>query len=183
MQGRFGIHALGWLLGGAALLSASGGSGCVEIEGGAVEVAWVLRDTRQRSAPCDAEGLKILEIERIDRVRLQIRRISPDGGVSEDLCAAGVVTGCEWSCSNRGGTTPFNIPVPDANPDDGEDSETRDYVFNLVPLSVDGTPIDPSIVAVPSPVRRTVARGDLADLGLWMIVVPAKEDVDEDPDN
>ena len=154
------------------------GTSCLDVSGGAVEVSWVIRDTRQRGAGCDSNGLQIVGTP-IARVRLQVQLVAPDGTVGEDLCAAGVVAGCEWDCKNKGGTTPFDIPVPNADPQASGDADYREYVFSLVPLSGDGTPIDSSIVQVPPPVRRYVRKGDLVDLGLWMMVVPAEEDVDD----
>lgn len=143
--------------------------GCLEIEGGAVEVAWVVRDSRQRAAKCDSESLRLLGLS-IAKIRLRIQPVLQSGEAGDDLCAAGAVRGCEFQCKALGGTTPFSVPVPD-----GEDSV--DYFFSLLPLTGDGSPISPGIVEVPPPMRRTVTVGDLTDLGLWMILVPAKEEL------
>lgn len=151
---------VGWVL----LLGA-----CLEIDGAAAEVAWVLRDSRQRAAKCDSESLKLLGVP-IAKVRLRIQPLDPSGQLGEDLCEAGAVKGCEFSCRSLGGTTPFSIPLPA-----GE--ESADYFFSLAPLTEDGTAIGPDVVSVPPPMRRTVRKGDLADLGLWMIVIPAVEEL------
>lgn len=142
---------------------------CLEIDGGAAEVAWVLRDSRQRAAKCDSESLRTLGVT-ISRVRLRIQPLSSTGDLGEDLCEAGQVRGCEFSCRSLGGTTPFSIPLP-------EGQESADYFFSLAPLTADGTPIGPEVVAVPPPMRRTIWKGGLTDLGLWMLVIPAPEDL------
>lgn len=146
---------------------------CLQIDGGAVEVGWVLRDTRQEKVNCDAPALRAAGI-RIDRIRVQVRLVAPDGTSGDDLCASGAIRGCEFQCENGNGVTPFSIPVPDPDPGDGVQVESREYLFSLLPLSQDGTPIGPELVAVPPPVRRVVRRGDLTDLGIWELVVPAE---------
>ena len=155
-----------WLLA-LPLLCALGA--CPEIDGAAAEVAWVLRDSRQRAAKCDSESLRTLDLS-IAKVRLRIQAVDELGGLGEDLCEAGAVKGCEFSCRSLGGTTPFSIPLPPGQ-------EFADYFFSLAPLSEDGTPIGPDVVAVPPPMRRTVRKGDLTDLGLWMLVIPAPEEL------
>lgn len=145
--------------------------GCLEIDGAAAEVAWVLRDSRQRAAKCDGEALRTLG-QTISKIRLRIQPVDSTGGLGEDLCEAGAVKGCEFSCRSLGGTTPFSIPV-------GEGADSADYFFSLAPLTADGTAIGPDVVAVPPPIRRTVRKGDLTDLGLWMLVIPAREDLIE----
>lgn len=149
-------------------------TGCLQIDGGAVEVGWVLRDTHQERVTCDAPTLRAAGV-RIDRIRVQVRLLAADGTSGDDLCASGAIRGCEFRCDDGGGATPFSIPVPDPDPGDGISVQSREYLFSLLPLSQDGTPIGPELVAVPPPVRRVVRRGDLTDLGIWELVVPAEE--------
>jgi hypothetical protein len=126
-------------------------AGCLEVSGGAVEIAWVLRDDAQGSADCtDADP-------DLHTLRLSIVPVSGD---PTDLCATGAVKGCQFSCQESAGSgiTAFAVPP-------------GDYFLGLVPETVDGTPLAANRVAVPTPVRRTVRTGELCDLGLWQVVI------------
>jgi hypothetical protein len=140
---------------GAALaLALVGGTGCLQIEGGAVEVAWVLRHSDNTAGKCDDSHLP--SQYRIDRIRL---RVTPEDDLGMDLCASADPPGtCEFSCEDGGGTTRFDIPE-------------GTYYFDLVPLTADGSVIPASVVAVPAPLRRTIVEGDITDLGIWQLVI------------
>ena len=126
-------------------------AGCLEIDGGAVEVAWVLRYSNQTAAECTSTDSPV----DIHRIRL---KVMPADEPDRDLCAEGALDGCEFGCGDTGGTTPFNIPA-------------GTYFFGLQPLTADGSPISPSVVAVPAPIRRSIITGDLTDLGIWQMVI------------
>jgi len=125
--------------------------GCLEVSGGAVEIAWVLRNDSRGAADC-ADADPDLETLRLS--------IVPAVGDATDLCAAGEVKGCQFSCreGTGSGITAFAVPP-------------GDYYLGLVPLTVDGTPLAADRVAVPPPVRRTLRNGELCDLGLWQVVI------------
>lgn len=135
------------LLTGLAVLAA----GCLELDGGAVEVAWVVRDTDQRARTCKEAD--------IAHVRVTVLR-ETDGGVYEDLCRAGVIGRCTFDCEAGDGTTPFKIPA-------------GWYFFGLEVRDGDGQRKPESEVEVPAPTRRRVLRGQMVDLGVWQLVVRA----------
>lgn len=129
-------------------------AGCPQIEGGAVEVAWILRRSDNRAGACDHSWLS--EQYHIDRIRL---RVVPKDAPGTDLCASvDALSICEFSCESGGGSTSFDIPA-------------GTYFFDLVPLTADGSVIPASVVALPAPLRRTIVEGDIADLGIWQMVI------------
>ena len=129
-------------------------AGCPKIEGGAVEVAWILRRSDNKPGRCDHGWLT--EQYRIDRIRL---RVVPEDDPGMDLCASvDAPSVCEFTCEGGVGATGFDIPA-------------GTYVFDLVPLTADGSVIPASIVALPAPLRRTIVEGDITDLGIWQMVI------------
>jgi hypothetical protein len=134
---------------GLGLLVAS--PACISIDGGAVEVAWVVRRDDQTAADCGDSAPAMAH------VRLRILPETDDG---TDLCAAGTVHGCTFACDGQsgGGITPFAVPP-------------GSYFFAIQPLTAEGTPLPPEAVAVPPPVLRSVTEGDLTDVGMWQIVI------------
>ena len=126
-------------------------AGCVSIDGGAVEVSWVVRTTDGRaindcSCACPA----------IARVRL---RLDPVGG-GADACAG--VASCEFSCGHQSGATSFTIPP-------------GTYAISLVPVGAAGESLDTiaggtcSAKSAIAPVVRTVEKGRLTQLDAIMI--------------
>ena len=132
-----------------AAVALTSASGCMELDGGAAEVAWVVRDSEQRARDCD-------EIN-VSYVRLQVLEES-DGGL-RDLCTSPDVDigRCTFECDDRRGTTPFKIP-------EGW------YYFGLAVLGPDLKPRSPDEIAVPAPIYRRVLDGEILDLGVWQIV-------------
>ncbi|MFH2009368.1 MAG: hypothetical protein ABI333_22445 [bacterium] len=123
--------------------------GCLDIDGGAVEVAWVIRTSDQKAADCQDN------VPPIHRIRL---KVAPVDEPDRDLCAEGLIGECDFECGLGGGTTPFNIP-------EGA------YFFGIQPLTADGSPILSSDIAVSSSIRRSIVTGDLTDLGIWQLVI------------
>lgn len=129
-------------------------TGCPNIEGGAVEVAWVLRHSDNTAGQCDDSRLP--SQYRIDRIRL---KVTPEDDPGMDLCASAAPPSvCEFSCKDGGGTSAFDIPE-------------GTYFFDLVPITADGSVIPASVLALPAPLRRTIVEGDIADLGIWQLVI------------
>ncbi len=136
------------------LLSGIGLGGCPQIEGGAVEVAWMVQRADGHSAEC--KDVWLAGNQKIDRIRL---RVTPEDDPGLDLCAGVEPPSiCEFSCEGGGGATDFDIP-------EGV------YFFDLVPLTADGPVTSPSVVAVPAPLRRSIVEGDITDLGIWQMVI------------
>jgi len=135
-------------------LALVGLTGCPKIEGGAVEVAWVVRHSDNTAGKCDDSRLP--SQYRIDRIRL---KVTPEEDSTLDLCAGATPPSvCEFACEDGGGASAFDIPA-------------GTYYFDLVPVTADGSVIPASVVALPAPLRRTIVEGDIADLGIWQLVI------------
>lgn len=139
----------------AALLALTGAwGGCVEVDGGALEARWDLRDGRGARIGCpgarQAVGLDQMEL-----------RLTPVGG-GDDPCAGD--ERCRFVCDQSAdnillGQTPFFVP-------DGE------YAISSRGLKQDGTPLSPSDgVVAPSAVVRRVVSGEVTDLNVNLIIV------------
>ncbi len=133
-------------------------SACDRQDGGAVEIAWVIRGTDQRAYACNASELGTNTIE---TVRLTIRPLNqPD----QDLCENGSVTNCEFRCdSDRAGdtlrgVTSFSIPE-------------GTYHIGIQLLNPLDQVIGPHLIQVPEPTRKTVEKGNLTFLGVWQVVI------------
>src|SRR6266700_8127978 len=76
-------------------------AGCVRIDGGAVEVSWVVRSTDGRAiTDCSCANPAISKV-RIDLVGM-------NGDIDQTQPCAGR-TSCEFPCQRQTGSTPFNI--------------------------------------------------------------------------
>ncbi len=112
----------------------------------------MVRSSSNSAASCDDPAAPY----KIDRIRLRIWSAEqPD----RDLCSVeGGPSVCEFSCEDGSGATAFDIPE-------------GTYFFDLVPVTVDGSEIPPSVVVLPAPLRRRIVEGDITDLGIWQIVI------------
>lgn len=137
---------------------------CEKYEGGAVEIAWVIRGSDQHAYECDSQALGDL---RIGKIRLIIRGAS---GTYEDqdICQEGLVADCVFDCdssfgsSTHRGVTSFTIPE-------------GDWYIGIVPLDRQGNEIAGNLVQTPDPVLQYIQQGDLTFLGVWQIVVTLPE--------
>ncbi len=116
-------------------LAAAAAAPCVPIEGGAVEVSWVVRSQDGRAiTDCGCAE------PRIDGVRLLLSKISDgDGGGGQ----APPLT-FDFECGRQTGATPFRIPE-------------GTYAVSLQALDAAATPL--AAVMAPAPILRDVIHG------------------------
>ncbi len=131
---------------------------CEKQDGGAVEIAWVIRGTDFHAYACNAPELGS---DAIRTVRLSIRPVStPD----RDYCSDGTLDNCDFTCdSNRAGdtlrgVTAFTIPEGSCH-------------IGVSLLNAQGAVIPGYRVQVPEPMRKTIAKGNLTFLGVWQFVI------------
>ncbi len=131
---------------------------CETNDGGAVEIAWVIRGSDFRAYACDSA---VLGNQPIRTVRLSIRPVQrPD----VDYCADGTVRNCDFPCdSSRAGdtlrgVTPFTVPEGSC-------------LIGVTLLDGQGNPIPASRVQVPDPIRKNIEKGSLTFLGVWQFVI------------
>jgi hypothetical protein len=122
------------------------GSSCVEIDGGAVELSWALRDFAGESRNCESTGLGTVTL----------CWQPSDGGTSEFVCAP--ETSRRFVCDVERGSTAFEVPPgPTA-------------LWIEVSCGQETTSADPGTYEVPSPVVRTVGEGEVVTLNSLLIV-------------
>lgn len=138
---------------GLALASATGG-GCVRIDGGAVELSWVLRTPEGRAisdCSCSAPA--------VTTVRLHLKLRESDGAVVDgSSCTGGIQY--DFPCGRQTGATPFNVP---------ETKPGQTYLICVDTLDASGNP--QTGVLAPAPVARTVVRGQPTDMGALLLQV------------
>lgn len=128
---------------------------CVEIDGGAVEVAWGLfaKDGRAINdcscavplVPADAETP--IAFVRLDLVS--------DDGTDARPCAAGV-RDCRFACGRKIGATPFMIPP-------------GSYLMSVVPVDASGADFPAGAIDSPPAELRSVVRGQPTQLDAFML--------------
>lgn len=134
---------------GLAALAAALGTGCVEIDGGAVELSWSLRTF-------DGSAVESCTDAAIQDIRLCWERVA-DGATSEGtVCRAGERR--RFSCSESSGVTGFDL-------------EPGATAFWIEPVCDDGGAADPGTYEVPPPIVRTVQEGKIISLSSLLVVV------------
>ena len=136
------------------LLLALAATGCVSIDGGAVEASWDVHAQGRGIADCSCTCPEIA------KVRFSV--VPKAGGA--DLCAGRAA--CQFPCRAKHGATPFDIPP-------------GDYALALVPLGADGQDLTGAVPQVEggtcsaqsgvAPILRTVGKGQLIQLNAVVI--------------
>ncbi|MBU1240209.1 hypothetical protein KKF84_18680 [Myxococcota bacterium] len=146
------------------LVTLTSAVGCKSYEGGAVEIAWVIRGSDQHAYDCDSAALGD---RRISKIRLIIMGAS-GAYEGQDICLSGQVSDCVFDCdssfgsSTHRGITSFTIP-------------SGDWYIGIVPLDRDGNALLASEAQTPEPILQNIQTGDLTFLGVWQIVVNIQE--------
>ena len=125
------------------MLAAS--AGCIEIEGGAVELSWSLRSF-------DGDRVDQCASARIDEVRVCWEAVAD--GTSTGICEGSQ----SFPCGEENGVSGFEID-PGAT------------AFWIEPICVDGSPAEPGSYEVPPPIVRTVEEGNIVTLNSLLIEV------------
>jgi len=135
----------------ALLFLACLSAACVEIDGGAVEISWVIRsDTGSAITDCGCASPSIAT------VRLKLTGV---GGAIEDYQPCAGNAQCDFPCARQTGSTAFNI------------KETRGderYQVSVAAVGTDGTEL--LQVMTPAPILREVARGQPTEVESMQLV-------------
>ena len=132
---------------------------CSDQNGGAVEIAWVIRGSNQKALSCDE---KFMGNDAIDKIKISV--VAYDGTYAgQDLCDIGIVKHCIFDCSSgydgtMRGVTDFSVPE-------------GTYFIGLHPLRRDGTVISTEFVQTPSSVKKDLKNGELTFMGVWQLVI------------
>lgn len=131
----------------------TGTAGCVEINGGAVEVFWSIftKDGRAITDCSCAEAAGATGEAGVPLAYVRLNLVSyPDPG--SEPCAG--QASCRFSCNRKVGATPFMIPP-------------GQYLMSLVAVSADF--VDLPSVGSPAPQSRPVVRGQPTELEAFML--------------
>jgi hypothetical protein len=124
---------------------------CVEIDGGAVEISWVIR-SKAGSAITDCGCAS----PTIATVRLRLVRV---GGANAGDTPCENQAQCDFACSRQTGSTAFNIP---------ETQGTETYEVSVRAVGVDGRELPE--VMTPAPILREVVRGQPTEVESMQLV-------------
>ncbi len=140
------------LLAGLAMVSLVAQAACVEVDGGALEGAWVV-NVADKGVRIDCACGQMASVA---------FSLTPWDAQGRDPCEGdgeGEAARCRFDCGDGVGTTRFFIP------------EGR-YAISMVPVGLDGVSLAAeSGVVYPAPVVRDVRKGELTSLGVSLFIV------------
>jgi hypothetical protein len=131
------------------------GGACVKIDGGAVEISWVVRST-SGSAITDCSCAD----PAIAKVRLQLVGMGPsiEGNKPCDPPAQ-----CDFPCQRQTGSTAFDIVPTQAG---------ESYEISVVAVGADGGELEG--VVTPAPILRSVVKGQPTEVEAFQLVAPCR---------
>ena len=129
-------------------LESAAGS-CVQINGGAVEVSWVIHANGRAITDCTCSDPEVVSV-RIDIV-------GHLGAIEGQRPCAGRPE-CQFSCQRQTGATPFDIP---------ETHGDETYSISVVAVGKDG--LDLPAIQTPAPISRTVVRGQPTEVEAFLL--------------
>jgi hypothetical protein len=139
----------------AACLNAA----CVRIDGGAVEVSWVVRSADGRAitdCTCSAPP--------IAKVKLKLKLKGVDGGVAETTPCDGPAQ-CEFPCQRQTGSTPFDIR---------ETHPGEMYEISVAAIGADEMEL--TQVTTAAPILRTVVRGQPTEVEPFLLTTQCSDE-------
>jgi hypothetical protein len=137
----------------AALVLGAPAAACVRIDGGAVEVSWVVRS---------ADGQAITDCSCADppiaQVKLDLVGVGPTIGGTRPCDNRAQ---CVFACQLQTGSTPFDIP---------ETPGGEMYEISVTAVGTDGAEIPGDQVMSPAPILRSVSRGQPTEVEAFLLV-------------
>jgi len=153
MYGSIPIVALGLLAG-----SFMGGcvGGCVQINGGAVEVSWVVHANGRAITDCSCAVAPTADVGAPPIAGVRIEIVGQHGAIDGARPCAGRAQ-CQFACQRQTGATPFDIP---------ETHGGEMYAISVVAMDKDGA--DLPGIAAPAPILRTIVRGQPTEVEAFL---------------
>jgi hypothetical protein len=148
---------------GAALLCLLfGAGGCVRIDGGAVEISWVVRSADGRAiTDCGCSSPEIASV--------QLNLVGKGGDIDGDMPCAGKKE-CIFACQRDTGSTPFDIKP--GSP--GADGSQPEYEISVTALGTDGSELPQ--VMTPAPILRNVVNGQPTEVEAFLLVAQCSQE-------
>jgi hypothetical protein len=137
---------------------------CVKIDGGSVEISWVVIAPDGRGiTDCSCANPAIAKVHlKLVLVGGGIDAGGIDGGDGVDACAGQAQ--CDFPCERQTGSTPFDIK-PTQN--------GQSYSVSVVALGADGSEL--SGVTTPAPILRQVVYGQPTEVEAFTLVAPCAD--------
>jgi len=128
---------------------------CVSIDGGAVEISWIV------IAP-DGRGITDCRCAdpAIAKVRLVLTGV---GGAIDGATPCAGQAQCDFPCQRQTGATAFNIP---------RTGPGESYAVSVVAVDDTGNEIPVDMVRPPAPILRQVVNGQPTELDAFTLVAP-----------
>lgn len=132
---------------------------CVKIDGGAVEISWVIRSDQGKAiTDCGCADPPIATVRLVlqgsDARGYPIAGATPCAGQAQ----------CDFPCERQTGATAFDIP-----PTQGVE---KYYAISVVPVGTDGTELSKAQVDRPASILREVVRGQPTEVESMQLVAP-----------
>ena len=129
---------------------------CVEINGGAVEISWVIRsDTGSAITDCGCAEPAIAKVRLV-----LVGRGEPGSPIDGATPCAGQAQ-CDFDCSRQTGSTAFNI----------QETHGRErYAVWVEAIGTDGNAIPENVVMRPALILREVVRGQPTEVESMQLV-------------
>jgi hypothetical protein len=139
----------------ALALSASLIPACVSINGGAVEISWVV------IAP-DGRGITDCRCAdpSIAKVRLVLTGV---GGAIDGATPCAGKAQCDFPCQRQTGATAFDIPPT---------APGESYEVSVVAVDASGNEVPQAMIMTPAPILRQVVNGQPTELDAFTLVAP-----------
>lgn len=131
---------------------------CVEINGGAVEISWVIRSDDGRAiTDCGCADPAIAKV----RLVLVGRAQGEPGSAIEGATPCAGQAQCDFACARQTGSTAFNIQ---------ETHGKERYAVSVVAIGTDGAEIPKAVVMTPALILREVVRGQPTEVESMQLV-------------
>src|SRR4029079_7739650 len=129
---------------------------CVEINGGAVEISWVIRSqTGSAITDCGCADPAIA------KVRLVLVGKGEPGSPIDGATPCAGQAQCDFACSRQTGSTAFNIQATHGG---------ERYEVSVVAIGTDGGELPQTVVMTPASILREVVRGQPTEVESMQLV-------------
>ena len=132
---------------------------CVKINGGAVEISWLVVSSGTGGIITDCS----CAFPAIAKVRLVLVGV---GGTIDGATPCAGQAQCDFSCQNQTGATQFDIPPTGPG---------ESYEVSVVAVDSSGAEISQNMIMTPAPILRQVVEGQPTEVEAFALVAPCAE--------
>ena len=141
----------------AAVCFIPAATGCVRIDGGAVEISWVVRSN-------DGKAINDCGCSDPPITKVRLKLVGEGGDIAGTTPCEGQAQ-CEFPCQRQTGSTPFDIRETQAG---------EMYEISVAAVGLDESEL--TQVMTPAPILRTVTRGQATEVEAFLLVTQCSSD-------